>query len=166
MKDKEKDFEKVVEEMHPMILSIIKRLNIYKNHEEFYQIALIALWEAYRSYNPTKAKFSTFAYHYIQGYLKTELQRQTRKDDNEHQPDDVGWNQIANQLKEESEHDEWFLQDLIKQLKPKQQQFIDLHFMKGMKLTEIAEILGVSYPTVKYWRKQALAVLREKLMKE
>jgi RNA polymerase sigma factor (sigma-70 family) len=89
-----------------------------------------------------------------------------QKDNHEHQPDDVGWNQIANETADNGSDETWILQEVIKQLPPKQQQFIDLHFIKGHKLTEIAESLGVRYSTVKLWKREVLAALKEQLGKE
>ncbi|MDL0420644.1 sigma-70 family RNA polymerase sigma factor [Caldibacillus thermoamylovorans] len=166
MKDKDYEFEKLVASMQPIIRSILRGLHIYKNHEEYYQIALISLWRAYQSYDPNKASLTTYAYHYIRGSILTELRKQIQKDEHEHQPDDVGWNQIANETADNKSDETWILQDIIKQLPPKQQQFIDLHFIKGHKLTEIAENLGVGYSTVKLWKREVLAALKEQLGKE
>ncbi len=38
--------------------------------------------------------------------------------------------------------------------------------MKGHKLTEIAENLGVGYSTVKLWKREVLATLKKQLGKE
>lgn len=166
MKDKDLEFGKLAADMQPFIQSILRGLHIYKNHEEYRQIALISLWRAYLSYDPSKAAFSTYAYHYIRGAILTELKGQIRKEKHEHQPDDVGWNLIANQLAEKDGIEIWILQNIIKKLPSKQQRFIHLHFYQGHKLTEIAERLGVSYSTVKMWKRDVLAALKKELEKE
>ncbi|GAA3319217.1 hypothetical protein GCM10020331_025210 [Ectobacillus funiculus] len=41
-----------------------KRLCIYRNHDEFYQCGLIALWKAYEQFDERKGAFSTYAFLY------------------------------------------------------------------------------------------------------
>jgi RNA polymerase sigma factor (sigma-70 family) len=70
-------FEQLVSQYKPTIKQIIHSLHIYKNKEEFHQHALIALWEASKRFDPAKGNFSTYAYHYIKGYLLMELTKAT-----------------------------------------------------------------------------------------
>jgi DNA-directed RNA polymerase specialized sigma subunit len=46
MLDPEKSFDEVAVSYHYMIISLIKKLKIRKEVEDFYQIGLIALWNA------------------------------------------------------------------------------------------------------------------------
>lgn len=68
-------FEQLVEQYIPMMHKIIHSLNIYKNKEEFYQLGLIALWEASKRYDPKKGKLASYVYMYIKGYLLMELKK-------------------------------------------------------------------------------------------
>ncbi|MDP4171531.1 MAG: sigma factor, partial [Bacillota bacterium] len=60
-------FEELSEQYTPMIHKIMNTLHIFKNKEEFYQLGLIALWEANERFDPQKGSFTTFAYSYIKG---------------------------------------------------------------------------------------------------
>ena len=59
-----------------MIYQIIHSLHIYKNHDEFYQIGLIALWEASNQFDETKGAFLSYAYATVKGRILTEIAKQ------------------------------------------------------------------------------------------
>jgi RNA polymerase sigma factor (sigma-70 family) len=164
MKDETKDFEKHVTDMKPIIYSIIRKLNIYKNFEEYYQAGLIGLWDAYRAYDPEKGNFGTFAYHYIRGAILKELNKNRIKEEGEQLVDDYQWQVIANSVVENKDNIKMVeLLELLKSLPKKQQQIIDLYYFKGIKLIEIAEFFGVSYQTVKLWHRNVIRELRKKV---
>ena len=71
-------FEEQEEQYKPLILKIMNNLHIYRDHESFYQIGLIALWEASSRFDPDKSKFITFAYATIRGRLMEHLTKETR----------------------------------------------------------------------------------------
>lgn len=74
-----KDFNTLVDEMKPYILSIIKKLNIYRDHEEYFQVGLIGLWDACRYYQPEKGTFKTYAYHCIYSQILRKLRKEMKK---------------------------------------------------------------------------------------
>ncbi|MCM3243817.1 sigma-70 family RNA polymerase sigma factor [Cytobacillus firmus] len=74
-------FEQVAAQYEPMIHQIIRSLSIYKNQEEYFQIALIRLWEAWNLFDHTQGKFLTFAYTIVKQKLIDEL-RKTRMQKN------------------------------------------------------------------------------------
>jgi RNA polymerase sigma factor (sigma-70 family) len=57
------EFEQLVIEMNPMIEKILNNCGIYKNRDEYRQIALISLWKAYSSYDKSKYKFKAYLYN-------------------------------------------------------------------------------------------------------
>lgn len=59
------EFEQLVMEMNPMIEKVLNNCKIYKNRDEYRQIALIALWKAYSSYDKSKYKFKAYLYNQI-----------------------------------------------------------------------------------------------------
>ena len=61
------DFEQLAAEYSNMIHSIIHSLRIYKNHDEFYQVGLIALWEGSQHYDEQKGSICTL---YLQIYKR------------------------------------------------------------------------------------------------
>lgn len=58
-------FEDILEQYEPMIKSILRKTNIYKNHDHFYQVARIALWQAWRNFDSIKGTFSNYAYRMV-----------------------------------------------------------------------------------------------------
>ncbi|MCU9613039.1 sigma-70 family RNA polymerase sigma factor [Caldibacillus lycopersici] len=158
-----KDFTEVVKEMTPIIHSIIRKLNIYKNEEEYFQIGLIGLWEAYQSFNPEKGSFLTYAYYSIRGRILTELIRDMIKDKNEMYVEDQQWERIEDKRTGLRDEQRLQLNEMIAMLPARQRQIMELHYVQGKKLTEIAFEQGVSYSTVKLWKRDLLANLEKQL---
>lgn len=71
MQPTEMEFEKIVSNYKPMIKKQLQSLNLYKDYEDYYQVALIALWEAYQKFDPERGIFSTFAIATVRGRLLT-----------------------------------------------------------------------------------------------
>ena len=76
---KRMDFERLSAQYSNMIHSIIHSLHIYKDHDDFYQIGLIALWNASENFDEEKGKFSTYAYSFIKGRILTHLKKEKSK---------------------------------------------------------------------------------------
>lgn len=70
------NFEEILKQYEPMIKSILRKTNIYKNHDHFYQVACIALWQAWRNFDSTKGHFPSYAYRVVQ----TSIYREMHKD--------------------------------------------------------------------------------------
>jgi len=51
-------FDQIASSFHPLIVSMIKKFHIYKDYDEYYQIALIGLWRAYQKFDESKGSFS------------------------------------------------------------------------------------------------------------
>ncbi|OLN24245.1 hypothetical protein BTO30_01535 [Domibacillus antri] len=66
-------FEQIAQQYNPMIHRILNKLHIYKNKEDYHQVGLIALWEAYTKFDSSKGEFPPFAYAYIQGRVMNAL---------------------------------------------------------------------------------------------
>lgn len=153
-----KEFDQLVEQFTPMIHSIIRNLNIYKNHQDFYQIGLIYLWQAYKNYDPNKGKFSTYAYLSIRRGIVHELQTMMRKEQFEQYVEDDFWNTI---IDVPNMTRELWIQELLMKLPEKDRQFIELYYMKGYSLKELADLFQVSYATIKIQKKKSLLALKQ-----
>ena len=64
-KDSHMEFEQLVSEMEPMIAKLLSKCRIYKNKDEYRQIALIALWKAYSNYDESKYSYKAYLYNQI-----------------------------------------------------------------------------------------------------
>jgi len=156
-----KDFSQVVEEMRPLVLSILKRLNIYKNFEEYYHIGVIGLWHAYKNYKPELGSFSTFAYLYIRGYILLELSKHRQFEERVIYPDEYKLQSFIDEKGGVNGPDLCF-SDILQSLSITEKRLIQLHFFDGYQLKEVANILGISYSTAKDWKKKLLEKLRRK----
>lgn len=76
-------FDQIASSFHPLIVSMIKRFHIYKDFDEYYQVALIGLWRAYQKFDESKGSFSAYAYTTVRGtilsYLKGNALREERE---------------------------------------------------------------------------------------
>jgi RNA polymerase sigma factor (sigma-70 family) len=151
-------FERLAEQYEPMIRRIIHSLHLYKNEEEYYQHALIALWEASERFDPEKGSFMNYAYSYIKGKCLTELRKSALYNRR--------WlylNEEFRELLEDSSPLLPFLDEVLRSgsdpLTPKQRKWLIYTVQYGLSVKEIAEQEKVSVSAVKQWRAGA----REKL---
>jgi RNA polymerase sigma factor (sigma-70 family) len=159
-------FEQVQEQYTPMIHSIIRKLSIYTNKEEFFQIGLIALWEAQRRFNPQKGLFSNYAYTYIKGSMMQELTK--RKKEEEHTFfADGDFFEVFEASDEKLPDEESILLNLCRQhqLTENQTKWVLYHAYKGLKNKQIAAIENVSVSAVKAWRAGAIRKLKQDSLK-
>ncbi|MEH7013342.1 sigma-70 family RNA polymerase sigma factor [Neobacillus niacini] len=147
-------FEQLAIQYDPMIQRIIYSLHIYKNKDEFHQHGLIALWEASKRFDPAKGNYSTYAYHYIKGYLLMELTKLTMEAERVIYPEDEFWeNAVAPYSEELWEED--ILVSHCHRLTPNQSKWLLQTVLGGLSVSEIAEKEKVSISAVKSWRKGA-----------
>ncbi|WP_231563803.1 sigma factor [Anoxybacillus sp. KU2-6(11)] len=57
---------------------MIRKLHIRRHVDEYMQIGLIALWEAYERYDETKGSFCTFAFKMIRWRIVSQLRKETK----------------------------------------------------------------------------------------
>lgn len=152
-------FEELVVQYKPMIYHMIHSLNIYKNEDEFFQIALIALWEAQARFDSEKGKFSTFAYSYMKGRMMTELTKQTKVEEGHSYPKDAFWETKVDETKQEPMQLATLL-SYCSGLTKKQKKWVIYTFYFGLTVREIAEEEEVSPSAVKKWRAGALDKIR------
>ena len=74
------DFSTIAIQYKPMIHQIIRRLSIYKNKDDFFQIGLIALWEAYEKFDSKQGEFLNYAYMTVKGRMINEIKRQQKSE--------------------------------------------------------------------------------------
>ncbi|MGM0903627.1 MAG: sigma-70 family RNA polymerase sigma factor [Bacillota bacterium] len=155
-------FEQVQEQYTPMIHCIIRKLSIYTNKDEFFQIGLIALWEAHRRFNPEKGLFSNYAYTYIKGSMMQELTKR-KKDEERTFYADGEFFEVFEDSNEKLPDEECILLNICRQyqLTENQTKWVLYHVYKGLKNTQIAAIENVSVSAVKAWRAGAIKKLKQ-----
>lgn len=159
----EDSFEKVVTEYKHLILSIMKSLHIYRDHESFYQVGLIALWEAHSRFDQSKAKFSTFAYVTIRGRLLEHLSRENRYYDNHQrlQPDDsLNLADPNVSLPFEKERLNLFCEGLT----ANQRLWVQKRIIEDKRVIDIAKEQKVSTDAVKSWGYAAVKKMKRNIV--
>lgn len=158
-------FEQLADQYQPMIHKIIRSLNIYKNLDEFYQISLIALWDAQKNYNDEKGSFTSFAYSYIKGRLISEMKKANKQAERFVSPDDEYWETAADP-QEFFSFEKDFLQTYGQTLSEKETKWLIMACFIGLSIKEIAENENVTISAVKQWRSSARRKLREQILEK
>ncbi len=156
-----KSFLDVFQNYEKMIKNQIKTLNIYKNYDDYYQIGLIALWEAFEKYDERRGKFSAYAYVTVRGRMLEHLKKESAFE-NRHNcsfDEKVKANDYV--------YSEPFLEmDLFKSyltpLTERQRRWVIEAIGNEKTIKEIAEKYAVSEEAVKSWRKAALRKLKQR----
>lgn len=156
-KTKPDTFEDCVNQYARMIKTIMKKLQIYKNYEEFYQVGQIALWMAYQHYESEKGSFSNYAFLTVRGHLLNELSKTVKYDER---------NVLFDQQLEEAVYcDEVFLLEdfmiLLKGISPLQKQILVERFYYHREFSQIAKKLKMNESSVRSSYRYALKRLRE-----
>ncbi|WP_332651256.1 sigma-70 family RNA polymerase sigma factor [Lysinibacillus sp. 54212] len=71
-------FEEVYIKMEPIIRKLIFKCRVYKNFDEFKQVAIIALWRAWQSFDHSKCEFEPYAYWQMRYAILDELKKRNR----------------------------------------------------------------------------------------
>ncbi|WP_347550991.1 sigma-70 family RNA polymerase sigma factor [Pseudalkalibacillus hwajinpoensis] len=141
----------------PLMKSQIKKLHLAHDYRTYEQVALIALWESYISFDHEKGSFSAYAYVKVRGKLIDEFRKEMRLyKQQEYQSDWEKHEELYFTLHREDDVDEY-----MKVLTDNQKKWVQQAIVEGMSLKEIACREGVSIGAVKSWRKSTLAKLRK-----
>lgn len=150
-------FEEAAQLYERMIRKQLKRLCIYRNHDEFYQCGLIALWKAYEQFDEQKGTFSTYAFYTVRGYLLGKLHEEKRIEDRQTMLEP----ELAETISAaEPGSDADFFQYLAP-LNRRQRLIVEERFYHGKKLTVIAQEHGMTYDQVRSFYRRALKKIKE-----
>lgn len=140
-----------------MIKGHLKKLSIYKDHEEYYQCGLIALWRAYVNYDEKKGSFSSYAYITVRGNLIEQLKKEKRFENRHAVMDQEKVQYVGGQKENETE-----LFEYVSMLNEREAFVITEHFSARKPMREIAEELGITYNQARWIYRQALKKMRMK----
>ncbi|MEC2057564.1 sigma-70 family RNA polymerase sigma factor [Peribacillus psychrosaccharolyticus] len=157
------EFSDIVEQYTPMINRIIRSLMIYKDQDDYFQIGLIALWDAYSLYDPEKGSFLSIAYSMVKGRILHGL-RDEAKTNLLVSPFEPGSGQIEETLITEDkplQHE--YLLAYCEGLTESQKNWVLLTFDAQLSISEIAVQQNVTIAAVKSWRRSTLKKLKTSL---
>jgi RNA polymerase sigma factor (sigma-70 family) len=152
------DFEEVLSQYEPIIFNQLKKLGIYKNHDNFYQLGLIALWDAHKQFDPAKGKFQTLAISLVRGKMLDELKKERLNEQRYIQydiQDDADYLPPSSIVVDQVLERETIAAYCIG-LSEDQKIWVQMAIVEQKKIGEIAAELNVPVERVKSWRKQAI----------
>jgi DNA-directed RNA polymerase len=148
------DFEQLAGQFSKLIFSIIHSLHIYKNEDEFYQIGLLALWDASKNFDHTKGiQFSTYAYHYIRGRMLTSLRKEKKREEWLIFPKEEYWGYLECEMRMLEKED---LLNHFHNLTDNQEKWVMYRYYYGLNNREIAERENLSLSAVRQWGNLAM----------
>jgi DNA-directed RNA polymerase len=154
-------FEMLHEKFEPMIYHMMKKLKIYRDEKEFYQIGCIALWEASLRFNEEKGEFKSYVYSYIIGRMKAVLTKERKNQEKENRLMTVS-------PQEETSEDDFKhllansnIDSISSLLTSNQSKWLKAHCLNGKTPSQVAKDEGVSISAVKAWRRDTIAKLKK-----
>ncbi len=148
-------FEKVLNNFDPLIKSMIRRYSKQQEFDEMYQIGRIALWEAYERFDIEKGHFPAFASRYVSGRFLQILNKKR-----------LEVVEVEGRSLEEQNSfivpflDDLIIKDYVQNLSDRERLYVNAIILQQESIKELAQREGVSYETVRSWRKCALSKLR------
>ena len=155
-------FDMLVSQYNPLIHHIIRKLNIICDKDEYYQIGLIALWEASLNFNPEKGQFLSYAYKSIQGKMLIQLCKSTKISDREMKKSPEYWDLLK--VEDDVLILEWyFTKPFLESLTNNQVIWLSEYIQYGKTIADIAHEYHTTYATVKSWKRTTLKKLKSYL---
>ncbi|WP_080843882.1 sigma-70 family RNA polymerase sigma factor [Cytobacillus gottheilii] len=154
-------FEMVIKQYEPLLYKLMNTLNIYQDRDEFYQLGLISLWEAWSNFDSSKGKFISYAYPYIRGRFLQELKKVIQKQQQHTYPDA----EYMESIKDSTIPHSLELLNILPYcecLTVKQRKWVIYTFIQGLSVQQIADQESVSVSAVKQWRTGAKKELRKR----
>lgn len=148
-------FEETIVLYENMIKGHLKKLCIYKNHEEYYQCGIIGLWRAYDNYDEKKGSFPSYAYITVRGYLIEQLKKEKRFETRHAVMEQEKMQYVSGEYVNETTFFEY-----ASMLDERERFVITSYFHDRKKIGEIAEELGVTYHQARWVYRQALEKMR------
>lgn len=142
----------------------MKKLHLYRDHEAFYQIGLIALWEAHCRFDPKKGGFSTFAYSTIRGRLLEYLTKENQFYDRFCQglPSEEGFHLEDPNPNLPFESDT--MEHYCTGLSDNQRKWVQKRIIEDKRIIDIAKEEEVTTDAVKSWGRAAIKKMRMNIL--
>lgn len=159
-------FEEVLAQYEPMISAIIRKLNIYRDFEQFRQAGRVALWQAWERFDESKGSFTPFAYRSIYGALLDEIKRENRFSTVNTSVETETIELLGSTVPFSTHAEEIHagLSTVVKALAMEERQLLVMLFVEKTSQTECAEFFGISIAGVKKRRERLLRKLKQRLM--
>lgn len=173
------DAEQYIPLVHKIARGVYKKFSFKYEYEELFQVGCLGLMKAAKSFDESKgAKFITYAYMGIRTsifnfmrddswYIATRCKDRIKKS---YPPDslDICLIDEGDTLKNripytEDGYSSVDLRIMLYNLPLKLRKVLVLRYIKGLKLKEVEQVLGLSHGTIVKRQKEGLKILREEL---
>jgi RNA polymerase sigma factor (sigma-70 family) len=158
MNQKPATFDETIILYDKLIKNQIKQLKIYQQFDDYYQVGLIGLWDAYRKFDNTKSSFSAYAFTQVRGSLLTALRKEHRYKQSHHFYDTTMFEFF--QGKSDNVLQKEIMEMYCKRLSPDQRKVIMGRFYDQKTFEEIAAEEGVSLSIIRSRYRYAIKKLK------
>ena len=152
-------FETIYNQYRPMMYSLLRKLYIEKDQEDFLQIASLALWEAYRTFDEQKGKFSMYAFMKMKYAMLKELYRYRDRETKENQQEIMDMTQLSYETSFESTV---LTKQLLLHLSELDRDILLQYYIYGLTYEEIGNKTGNSVEAIRKRKERALLKLQKK----
>lgn len=157
------EFEKMLQQLEPMISAHLRKLHIYKEHAHFRQVARGAIWQAWLKYDSQRGDFPPFASQTIRGALLDELKRLNRYEVHVQPTETSKLQQLQEQ--EQQPRKKEVLAILQAYTSKIELELLSAYYYEGYSTAEIAKIMNMTVPALQKSRSRLLKRLRKQLKK-
>lgn len=162
------NFDEVYHQFSPMITAVLKKARVYKNHQYYRHIATIALWEAYKKFNPSKGDFAPFAYRYMLTSIYSEMNFENKYESRmicyEKEKLDVINQYMNKNLNFTNDYE--ILDDVLNMLNTEEIELLSALYIEGYSYGDLHKKTGVSVDALKKRRNRLMKKIRESLTKK
>lgn len=151
------EFKKLEEQYAPMISALIRKINIYRDHELYRQVGEVALWQAWTRFDGEKGDFMPFAFKTVHGALLDELAREGRYSKLFILSEGGHFDELEAPVQEEK-LPEWIGSI---ELKEKEHKLLKELFVEDKAIKQLAELYGISVAGMKKKRARLLEKIKD-----
>lgn len=157
------EFEEMFEKLQPMITAHMRKLNIYKNFEQFRQVANIAIWLAWERYDSQKGDFEPYASKSIRGVLLDELKKSIQYEELQIPTEDSQLQMYLDSMEDERNIN--ILEQLTEEINVIEKKILIAYYFEGNTHKEIANELNMTTAALQKKKSRLLKRLRHVLDK-
>lgn len=151
-------FEEIVQQYQKMIYHFIHKYHLHYEFDEYYQLALIKLWELHLKYDPQKTpNKNMYIYTKLNFYFIDEIRKLAKQSERYIVTEDQFLDSITN-----DDHSRLLLQSLQDILTENEWAWLNL-MLTGYNMREIAAQLNVSTSSIKNYKRSAMHKLKKAL---
>lgn len=153
------EFEKIYEQLQPMISAHMRKLHIYKNKEHFRQIANVAIWLAWEKYDPQRGDFEPYASQTIRGALLSELTKSSIYEERYIPMEDQIVTAWIERIEEQQQLES--LERALETLTVEERDLLINYYYEGYTHKEMAEKRGITLAALQKRKLRLLVKLKE-----